>query len=268
MVEETNEAEKQIRVDYKIESVIGSGAFATVRKGKHRQSQEKVAIKILSKRKMNEDDIVGMQNEISILSTIDHPNVVKLVDTYEDKGHYCLIMELMQGGELFEQLLKKDSLNEKDVHALMVPVFDAVIYCHAQGIIHRDIKPENLLLSDKNAEAAIVKVSDFGLARSFTIDDLATTTAGTPGYVAPEIVKKKPYDHRCDYWSLAVTLFVLLSGSPPFWDEDNFVLFEKIKEGKFSFEHSVWDNVSDQGKDFIAGLLKVDPDQRMTAEQI
>jgi len=94
--------------------------------------------------------------------------VVKLIDTYEDKGHYCLIMELMQGGELFEQLLKKDSLEEKEVHALMVPVFDAVIYCHSLGIVHRDIKPENLLLSDKDAGAAIVKISDFGLARMWS----------------------------------------------------------------------------------------------------
>lgn len=113
----------------------------------------------------------------------------------------------------------------------MVPVFEAVIYCHAQGIVHRDIKPENLLLSEKDISQAIVKVTDFGLARSVSIDDLATTTAGTPGYVAPEIVEKKPYDHRCDYWSLAVTLFVLLSGTPPFFHEDNFELFEMIKDG-------------------------------------
>jgi calcium/calmodulin-dependent protein kinase I len=239
-----------------------------VRKGKNRASQEKVAIKILSKRKMKDEDVLGLQNEIGIMSTIDHPNVVKLVDTYEDKGHYCLIMELMQGGELFDQLIEKDQLDEKDVHALMVPVFDAVIYCHAQGIVHRDIKPENLLLTDKNAEKATVKVSDFGLARTFSEDNLCGTTAGTPGYVAPEIVKKAPYDHRCDYWSLAVTLYVLLSGSPPFWDEDNFVLFDKIKAGKFSFEHPVWKNVSNEGKDFIAGLLVVNPDDRMDAGQI
>jgi len=97
---------------------------------------------------------------------------------------------------------------------------------------------------------------------------MCSTTAGTPGYVAPEIIKKQPYDCRCDYWSLAVTLYVLLSGSPPFWDEDNFELFEKIKLGKFSFEHEVWKNVSDQGKDFISGLLEVDPDHRMDADKI
>jgi len=161
-----------------------------VRKGKHRESGDHVAIKILSKRKMQEEDIAGMQNEISILSQIDHPNVVKLVDTYEDKGHYCLVMEIMQGGELFEEIMKNEKLEEKDVHGLMIPVFDAVFHCHAQGIVHRDIKPENLLLSDKNLSEALVKIADFGLARSVSIDDLATTTAGTPGYVAPEVILK------------------------------------------------------------------------------
>lgn len=221
------------------------GAFATVRKGKHRETGDHVAIKILSKRKMNEEDIAGMQNEIAILSQIDHPNVVKLVDTYEDKGHYCLIMELMQGGELFEVIMKREKLQEADVHNLMVPVFDAVIHCHSQGIVHRDIKPENLLLSDSSIEDALVKIADFGLARSVSIDDLATTTAGTPGYVAPEVIMKQPYDQRCDYWSLAVTLFVMLSGTPPFFHEDNFELFEMIKAGDYGFEAPAWSNVSD-----------------------
>jgi len=131
MVEEGDqEAENQLKKDYKIESVIGQGAFATVRKGKHRVTGDRVAIKILSKRKMTEEDIVGMQNEIQILTSVDHPNVVKLIDTYEDKGHYCLVMELMHGGELFEALLLRETLEETDVHSLMIPVFDAVIYCH------------------------------------------------------------------------------------------------------------------------------------------
>ena len=115
MVEDEESSQNQMKKDYKIEGVIGQGAFATVRKGKNRETGERVAIKILSKRKMTEEDIVGMQNEIRILSTIDHPNIVKLIDTYEDKGHYCLVMELMHGGELFESLLEKDALDEVEV---------------------------------------------------------------------------------------------------------------------------------------------------------
>jgi serine/threonine protein kinase len=97
-----DECTKRIKADYKIESIIGQGAFATVRKAKHRKTKERVAVKILSKRKMSKEEMAGMENEISILESIDHPNVVKLIDTYEDSSHFCLIMELMHGGELFD----------------------------------------------------------------------------------------------------------------------------------------------------------------------
>jgi len=94
----------------------------------------------------------------------------------------------------------------------MIPLFDAVFYCHSLNIIHRDLKPENLLLNKKDIRTATVKISDFGLARHIQIDQLATTTCGTPGYVAPEILRKMAYDYRCDYWSLGVVMFILLSG--------------------------------------------------------
>ena len=113
----------------------------------------------------------------------------------------------------------------------MAPIFDAVIYCHERGIAHRDIKPENLLLTRKDTDQAIVKISDFGLARYVDPDEnvMAETTCGTPGYVAPEVLLRKPYDHRCDYWSLGVVMFIMLSGTPPFYHPDNFELFELIK---------------------------------------
>jgi calcium/calmodulin-dependent protein kinase I len=128
----------------------------------------------------------------------------------------------------------------------MAPIFDAVIYCHERGIVHRDIKPENLLLTKKDVDQAIVKISDFGLARYIdpTQNALATTTCGTPGYVAPEVLIKKPYDHRCDYWSLAVVMFIMLSGTPPFYHEDNFELFELIKQGQFNFDAPAWAQIS------------------------
>ena len=94
----------------------------------------------------------------------------------------------------------------------MVPLFDAVMYCHSIGIMHRDLKPENLLLTSKDLTKAMVKIADFGLARFIDPQQLATTVAGTPGYVAPEVLSQSPYDFRCDYWSLAVIMYIMLSG--------------------------------------------------------
>lgn len=219
---------------------------------------------------MTTDDVVAMQNEIDIMREVDHPNIVKMTNVYEDKGHYCLVMELMTGGELFDHIIEQETFNEALAQKIMAPVFDAVIYCHERDIIHRDIKPENLLLSGKNLDDSIIKISDFGLARYInpTADEMATTTCGTPGYVAPEILKKQPYDHRCDYWSLAVVLFIMLSGTPPFYHEDNFELFEIIKQGAFDFSAPAWKEISSEAKDLITRLLTVDPDQRISAEEI
>jgi len=139
-----------IKEDYKIESVIGKGSFASVRKGKSRATGDKVAIKIISKRKLTDEDRVGLQNEIDILKQVDHPNIVKLHDIYEDDKYFFLVMELMLGGELFDQILEKERFNEAEARDIIAPIFDALIYCHKQGIIHRDIKPENLLFSSKD----------------------------------------------------------------------------------------------------------------------
>lgn len=131
---------------------------------------------------------------------------------------------------MFDQILSKEKFDEKTARDIVAPIFDALIYCHSLGIVHRDIKPENLLFSTKDPATAIIKVSDFGLARFVEGDALATTTCGTPGYVAPEILSEKPYNEACDFWSVGVVMYILLCGEPPFYDEDNFELFEKIKK--------------------------------------
>ena len=136
-------------------------------------------------------------------------------------------------------------------------------------MVHRDIKPENLLFSRKSVDKAIIKVSDFGLARFVDEEKLATTACGTPGYVAPEVLEQtSPYSHSCDFWSIGVVLFILLSGYPPFYDTDNFALFEKIKRCEYNFNAESWDTVSDGAKDLISRLLVADPAQRLTGEQI
>jgi calcium/calmodulin-dependent protein kinase I len=183
---------------------------------------------------MSKEDQEAVKQEIAILETLSHPNIVTMKENFEDDGHYCLVMELMEGGELFDMIIEKNHFNETEANKVMVPLFDAVIEAHKLGIVHRDLKPENLLLSDKDLNKATVKISDFGLARYVCPDNnvLASTTCGTPGYVAPEILEdEKKYDTRVDFWSLGVVMYIMLSGQPPFFHEDNFELFEMIKDG-------------------------------------
>lgn len=211
---------------------------------------------------------MALQNEIDILKQVDHPNIVKFYDIYEDEKYMYIVMELLGGGELFDQIMKKETFSEKESRDIIAPIFDALIYCHNIGIVHRDIKPENLLFSSKNLQTGIIKVSDFGLARLLTADQLATTTCGTPGYVAPEIISEKPYKEPCDFWSVGVVLFILLSGEPPFYHEDNFELFELIKKCKYDMTKPTWKNISEEAKDFLKKLLVADPAKRLDAKGI
>lgn len=220
---------KNIKDTYKIEGTIGRGSFATVKRAKFRATGERFAVKVLSKRKMSQEDIAALSKEIEILKSIDHPNIVKLVDIYEDERHVCLVMELLLGGELFDQIIENDKFSEYEAREATKAIIDAIDYCHGLGIIHRDIKPENLLLQSKEAGITSLKIADFGLARCLDQNQLASTTCGTPGYVAPEVLMQMPYGRECDYWSIGVVTYILLSGTPPFYDEDNFQLFEQIK---------------------------------------
>ena len=117
--------------------------------------------------------MVGLQNEIDILKQVDHPNIVKLHEVYEDEKYFFLIMERCKGGELFDHIVERERLTEAQARDIIKPIFDALNYCHELGIVHRDIKPENLLFTSRNINSAIVKVSDFGLARFVEADNLA-----------------------------------------------------------------------------------------------
>ena len=256
---EQNSEYRDIKKEYKIEMTLGKGSFATVKRCKRRATGERFAVKVLSKKKMSDEDKISMQTEIEILKQLDHPNIVKLIDVFEDSRHWCLVMELMLGGELFDQILKIDQFSEYDAREIVKSIIGAIGYCHEQGIAHRDIKPENLLLTSKDLSTSAVKIADFGLARLLDESTLCSTTCGTPGYVAPEILQQKPYRFPCDYWSIGVVAFILLSGTPPFYEEDNFALFEAIKDCRYDFEVETWNNVSNEAKDFISRILVADP---------
>lgn len=259
---------RNIKDTYKIERTIGKGSFATVRKCKNRATGDYFAVKILSKRKMAAEDKASLMTEIEIMKQVDHPNIVKMVDFFEDEGHYCLVMEMMMGGELFEQILNREQFSESEAREAIKSIIDAIMYCHSLNIVHRDIKPENLLLQSKDLDLSTLKISDFGLARFVKAEQYAQTQCGTPGYVAPEIIMEQPYGKECDYWSIGVVLYILLSGSPPFFEDERADLFEKIKTASYEFEDASWGSISQEAKDLVSNILKANPAERYSCEQM
>mmetsp|Transcript_40731 Transcript_40731/g.47367 ORF Transcript_40731/g.47367 Transcript_40731/m.47367 type:complete len:326 (-) Transcript_40731:111-1088(-) len=254
---------------YKIGKDLGSGTFGIVKHAIKIDTLEQYAVKVIDKQNMEAEDLVGLETEIEILSQIDHPNIVKLHEIYEDKRKFYMVFELMTGGELFERIVDKDHYSEKEAAEALTPIVDALRYCHSMGIAHRDLKPENLLYATKEPNA-LIKITDFGLAKVINENDMMQTQCGTPTYVAPEIIDNegKGYDLSVDCWSLGIIMYIMLCGYPPFFNEDDTVLFESIKSGKFEFPSPHWDDISDSAKDLISKLLVLDPSKRLTAEKI
>lgn len=208
---------------------------------------------------MNDEDKVAVETEIEILKQIDHPNIVKLHEVYEDDDYWCLVIELMQGGDLLEYLLENKCFKEVEVRNATYLLIDAIRYCHQIGIMHRDLKPENLLIKKKDIGLQSLKIGDFGLAKIIGEKSMSNTICGSSNYVAPEIIMMQPYDNKCDIWSLGVVIFAMLSGQLPFYEKDQNKIFDLIKNCKFSFEDEAWSNISNEAKDFIKRILVADP---------
>jgi len=255
-----------LKDNYKLDKVLGEGSFAVVRKGIKKSTNEEFAIKIIDKTNLESDDQLALQTEVEILSQIDHPNIVKLHEIYDEKTRFNMVMELMTGGELFDRIVEKEHYSEKEAADTIRPIVDAMRYCHSMGIAHRDLKPENLLYATTDPNS-IIKITDFGLAKVIN-NDLMTTACGTPGYVAPEILTGKGYDIAVDYWSIGVIIYVMLCGFPPFFEDSNEKLFDAIKKGEYEFPSPQWDEISDYAKDLIKKLLVVDPYKRLNADGI
>ncbi|XP_042740318.1 calcium/calmodulin-dependent protein kinase type 1G isoform X1 [Lagopus leucura] len=174
-------------------------------------------------------------------------------------------MQLVSGGELFDRILERGVYTEKDASVVIHQVLTAVKYLHENGIVHRDLKPENLLYLTPEENSKIM-ITDFGLSK-MEQNGIMSTACGTPGYVAPEVLAQKPYSKAVDCWSIGVITYILLCGYPPFYEETESKLFEKIKEGYYEFESPFWDDISESAKDFIRHLLEKNPDTRFSCEE-
>jgi len=257
-----------IKDKYSLDEEIGKGGFSVVYKAKRAGTNQEYAVKCINKKKVEGDDIRLLKREIRIMKKLNHAHVLKLYEVYEYEDSFYLVMELVKGKELFDKIVQRGMYSERDAAHIISQVLSAVEYLHHNGIAHRDLKPENLL-STGEGDSEIVKIADFGFAKSFAGEEgqILMTSCGSPGYVAPEILTAESYDKSVDMWSVGVIIYILLSGYPPFYADSAPALFKKIMDVKYDFDDSVWDDISDSAKDLIKHLLVKDPNERFTATQ-
>jgi len=244
---------------------LGEGSYGTVSKCKNKGSGAVRAVKSISKSQMK--NIERFKQEIEIMKIMDHPNIIKLFESFEDNRNIYLILELATGGELFDRIIDAGHFTEVQAAIVMQHMFRAIFYMHESHICHRDIKPENFLFTTKDPiEKSLLKVIDFGLACKFDPASVMTTKAGTPYYVAPQVLAGK-YDQASDMWSLGVVMYVLLCGYPPFYGDTDADVLAKVRLGNFSFNAADWKSISEDAKTLIRHLLKMNPRDRYTGEQ-
>eukprot|EP01098_Paradermamoeba_levis_P015881 TRINITY_DN830_c0_g1_i1.p1 TRINITY_DN830_c0_g1~~TRINITY_DN830_c0_g1_i1.p1 ORF type:complete len:379 (-),score=139.95 TRINITY_DN830_c0_g1_i1:174-1256(-) len=251
---------------YDLGKEIGRGGFSVVVEATKKSDNKRYAVKCIKKSMVEGDDIILLKREISIMKKIDHPNILKLYEVYEEEEDFYLVMELVIGKELFDKIVDRGQYSEKDASNIVRQIVAAIDYLHDHGIAHRDLKPENLL-SAGDEENEIIKIADFGFSKQFG-DEQLVTSCGSPGYVAPEVLTQDSYDKSVDMWSLGVIIYILLCGFPPFYADTPPELFKKIMEVKYDFDDPAWDNVSEGAKNVIRNLLVKDPQKRWTAKQI
>jgi len=260
--------DKRIRTVYKLNEPIGRGNYATVRRAKKLNAgpnEKDVAIKVVKKARLDKEETIGLEEEIRLMLQVDHPHIVKMYEVFISKKNVYLVMELLEGGEMFDRIVTEKHFSEQIAAIAVVQILDALVYCHDKGICHRDLKPENLLYCTKDPKSKVV-IGDFGLAKD-TQGKYMSTCCGTPQYVAPEVLKGEMYGCEVDCWSLGVILYILLCGYPPFYADTHPRLYQIIQSGKYSFDEEDWGEISAEAKDFIDKLLTMNPSKRLTAKE-
>ena len=254
-------------LDYKKLNFLGEGSFAAVYRVQNRITDSIRAMKIINKSaSCSPEDDKEIFNEINILRTLDHPNILKIFEFYSNKESYSIVTELCSGGELFQEIVDKGPFNENYTAYVMFQILSAINYCHNMKIVHRDLKPENILIVDRDKNNfPRIKICDFGTSKMFEKGAIQRKLVGSSYYIAPEVLKKH-YDEKCDLWSCGVILYILLSGRPPFGGENDKEIMERVALGKYDLQSSPFNKVSKSGIDLIQKLLIMDPKKRISAQ--
>ena len=220
----------RVTAKYDIKALIGRGSFSRVVRVENRMTRQPYAIKMIDRVQGKE----VFESELAVLRRVKHPYIIQLVEVFETKDKVYMVMELATGGELFDRIIAKGSFVERDATRVLNMVLEGVNYLHGLGITHRDLKPENLLYYHPGHDSKIM-ITDFGLSATIRGENMMRTTCGTPEYIAPEILARKPYTCQVDMWAVGVVTYILLSGTMPFDDENRTRLYRLILKAKYNY---------------------------------
>ena len=254
---------------YEIKGTLGKGKFGLVKKGIHNDSGREVAIKIIDKKILSPIDMQQVKSEIDILKIAKHPNIIKLYDVFENEEFIFIITEYCSGGDLFSYIEKRDfKLTEERAAEIIHQLCTAVFFLHQYGIVHRDLKPENILMTNET-DTADIRLVDFGLGKIIGPGETCTESFGTFSYVAPEVLKEKPYNFKVDLFAIGIITYLLVTGFLPFDHEtsEREIARQTLYEPT-PFPPSIWKNISIEAKMFVDNLLSKNPDDRMNIQEV
>jgi len=260
---------------YQTTKKLGEGAYGTVWDAKNLATGHIRAVKEIKKTGQKKSALDKLYKEIEIMKILDHPNIIKLYESFDDdkNNKIFLVMELCQGGEMFDRIIDAGHFSEPQAATVMQQIVRGIFYMHGKHVCHRDLKPENFIFQEPvepgkpyPVDKSNLKIIDFGLSCVFDDGQVLTSKAGTPYYVAPQVLSGK-YDMSCDVWSCGVIMYVLLCGYPPFYGETDKEILTKVRSAQFSFPASDWSGMSEDSKTLIKQMLQLNPRQRFTAEQ-
>lgn len=256
---------EKISKHYTIKSALGSGGYGEVFLAVHKDSGTERAIKVIEKTKWSSAENEAVINEFNIVKDLDHPNLLKMYEMFEDSRHFYIVTDIYMGGELFDEIEANGAFPEEDTAILMQNVLSCVNYFHQKNVVHRDLKPENILLT-QSKKLEDLKVIDFGLATYCKPNQRLVGPVGSAYYKAPELLVGE-YGPKCDIWSCGVICFILLGGYAPFDGDDDMEIEEAILCGEYDFDDPVWDLISEDAKDFIEECLTYKEKHRPTAAE-
>ncbi|GFZ16434.1 calcium-dependent protein kinase 6 [Actinidia rufa] len=256
---------EDVRSSFTFGRELGRGQFGVTYLVTKKSTGERFACKSIATRKLvKKDDIEDVRREVQIMHHLTgHRNVVELKGAYEDRHSVNLIMELCAGGELFDRIIAKGHYSERAAAVLFRQIVTVVHNCHSMGVMHRDLKPENFLFLSTDEDSPL-KATDFGLSVFYKPGYVFKDLVGSAYYVAPEVLRRH-YGAEADIWSAGVILYILLSGVPPFWGENEQGIFDAILRGNLDFASAPWPSISSSAKDVVKKMLRADPRERISA---